>query len=177
MPSPTKARWQSLLARLRRRPRLSQLTRRRLRRAAPLLLLLLLAVLALEWLAGTRTPPRFWPRPQILAAIRFVESSDRQDPPDGDDGRAIGPFQIHAAYWADAQGADPGLGGSYQDCRRRAYAERVVAAYMQRYAPEAWARGEAEVIARVHNGGPGGQQLAATLPYWHRVLDRLQRGG
>ncbi|MEZ6038659.1 MAG: hypothetical protein R3F29_14345 [Planctomycetota bacterium] len=31
----------------------------------------------------------------------------------------------------------PELGGDYQDCRRRAYAERIIDAYMRRYAAEA----------------------------------------
>ena len=65
----------------------------------------------------TRAGQRYWPQDQILAAIRFVETSDQPSPPDGDDGLAIGPFQIHPSYWLDAHASDPSLGGSYQDCR------------------------------------------------------------
>ena len=68
---------------------------------------------------------------------------------------------------------DPELGGDYQDCRRRAYAERVIDAYMRRYAAEAWRIGDAETVARVHNGGPNGAQKQATLGYWQRVRSRL----
>jgi hypothetical protein len=123
------------------------------------------------WLA--RGDRQYWPREQILDAIRFVESSGRDQPPDGDGGLAIGPFQIHRVYWLDAFAFQPDLAGDYQDCCRRAYAERVVAAYMQKWAPDAWSRGDAERIARVHNGGPRGHLNPNTLPYWHKVRARL----
>ena len=116
---------------------------------------------------------RYWKTDAILAAIRTVETGDREGAPDGDGGAAIGPYQIHRAYWQDAFKQDPSLGGDYQDCRRRTYATKVVAAYMQIYCPRAWALGEAQVIARVHNGGPRGATLAATLGYWQRVRKQL----
>jgi hypothetical protein len=116
-----------------------------------------------------------WPRRSLLDAIRWVESRNRPDAdvPDGDDGLAIGPYQIHRVYWLDAHAFDPTLGGSYQDCRRRDYAERVVDAYMRRYAAEAWRVGDGEHVARVHNGGPEGHSKRATEPYWRRVRARL----
>ena len=116
---------------------------------------------------------RRWPVAEILAALRTVESGDREDAPDGDGGAAIGPYQIHRAYWLDAIGEEPAIGGVYEDCRRRDYAGRIVGAYMRHYAARAWARGEAETIARIHNGGPRGAQLASTLGYWQRVRRRL----
>ena len=132
-------------------------------------------VLALLWFTrgDAEAKMQVWPRQQILDAIRFVESSDRDNVPDGDNGLAIGPYQIHRVYWIDATARDRSIGGDYQDCRQRAYAERVIAAYMQRYVPDAWRIGDAETIARVHNGGPKGHQKDATLGYWQRVLARL----
>lgn len=131
------------------------------------LLLLLLVRIPVEAQRST------WPRAQILDAIRQVESSGRESPPDGDGGLAIGPYQIHRVYWLDAIAEDPAIGGVYDDCRKRAYAEKVIAAYMRRYAPAAWTRGRAEVIARIHNGGPQGHRSAATRGYWQRVLRLL----
>lgn len=116
---------------------------------------------------------RHWPRAEILRAIRLVESGDREDVADGDGGLAIGPYQIHRVYWQDAVRFAPGIGGDYQDCRRRAYAERIVDAYMRKWVPQAWATGDAEVIARVHNGGPQGARKAATDGYWRKVRARL----
>ena len=114
-----------------------------------------------------------WDRRAILDAIRWVESRDRDAVPDGDGGLAIGPYQIHEVYWRDALRAEQELGGHYQDCRRLAYARAVVAAYMRHHAARAWHDGDAEVIARIHNGGPGGASKAATLGYWRRVRARL----
>lgn len=109
----------------------------------------------------------------ILDALWMVESSGREQPPDGDDGKAIGPYQIHRDYWLDAVTVSPELGTDYQDCRKRAYAERVIEAYMRRHAPDAWQRGDAEVIARIHNGGPRGMQKPATEAYWQKVRRHL----
>lgn len=114
-----------------------------------------------------------WERQDILDAIRWVESRDRDDVPDGDDGKAIGTYQIHYVYWFDANEFDPSLGGTYQECRNRTYAERVIDAYMRRHAATAWADGKAHTIARMHNGGPKGPLKRATWGYWKRVRKRL----
>ena len=113
---------------------------------------------------------------RILEAIRFVESGGRIDPPDGDGGKAIGPFQIHREYWQDAHEFDAALGGEYENCRDAGYAIDVVRAYMKRYAPDAWRRGDAEVVARTHNGGPRGRHKQATEGYWHKVRRLLEVG-
>jgi len=128
----------------------------------------LVFLVLLLWLIGGG-PDQPWTRTELLNAIRFVESGHYDNPPDGDGGLAIGPYQIHEVYWRDATEFRPAIGGNYQDCRQRAYAERVIAAYMQLYVPEAWQRVDAEVIARTHNGGPLGAEKAATLGYWARV--------
>lgn len=142
--------------------------------AFALALALSLTAAAVLLAPGEGPERRTWPRREILDAIRDVETRGTAKPPDGDGGRAIGPYQIHEVYWRDAMEFDPSLGGSYQDCRDRAHAERVIDAYMRRWAPEAWENGEAETIARVHNGGPRGARIDATLGYWQRVRRRLE---
>lgn len=124
------------------------------------------------WLSTARE--RVWTQREVLDAIRAVESRGQPEPPDGDGGRAIGPYQIHRGYWQDAVAFDPELGGTYEDCRDLAYAERVIAAYMRRFVPEAWRAVDAEVIARTHNGGPRGAERASTLRYWERVRSVLE---
>lgn len=158
------------LPRLRWPRRTSPRGPRRRHRRAGLVGLVVLAVI--WWLSGNGDRQR-WPRPQILDAIRFVESSHRENVPDGDGGLAIGPYQIHSIYWQDAVKFEPALGGDYEQCRQRAYAERVIDAYMRKWAAAAWANGDAEVIARVHNGGPKGVENPKTDGYWQRVRARL----
>lgn len=97
---------------------------------------------------------------RLLDAVRFVESGNQVSPPDGDGGRAIGPYQIWRVYWQDS-----GVPGRYEDCRDRAYAEKVVRAYWHRYCP----RGTDEQKARIHNGGPKGDHNPRTMQYWRKV--------
>ena len=110
------------------------------------------------------------PSERLLDAIRQVESGGREDLV-GDGGRAIGPYQIHRAYWTDAVRADPRLGGKYEDCKREAYARRVVRAYLSHYG-----KGKtSEQLARMHNGGRaifkrvGSAAWHRTTRYWQKV--------
>lgn len=117
----------------------------------------------------------------VLHSLRQVESGGHPDPANaiGDNGRAIGPYQIHREYWADALAYRPELGGTYQDCRSKAYAEQVILAYWDRYATKAvraYSRfhtltpiAHAEILARIHNGGPAAMNNPKTFPYWLRV--------
>jgi hypothetical protein len=108
---------------------------------------------------------------EILDALRAVESGGQRDGgrrATGDGGRAIGPYQIHYAYFLDA-----GVEGRYEDCRDPVYARRVVIAYWERWCPDALKGCDAEVLARVHNGGPRGARKHSTLAYWHKVERRL----
>lgn len=107
----------------------------------------------------------------LLDAIWMVEASGRLNPPDGDGGKSIGPYQISYAYWQDAVDFDPTIGGQYEDCRNKDYAERVVLAYWRRYVPN----GPDERRARVHNGGPAGYRKPATERYWQKVQRELAR--
>jgi hypothetical protein len=44
-----------------------------------------------------------------------------------------------------------------------------VTAYLKRYAPQAWAAGDVETLARIHNGGPKGATKPATKGYATKV--------
>lgn len=108
----------------------------------------------------------------LLDAIRRVETGGCKDPSAavGDNGKAIGPYQIHRVYWQDAVEYDPSIGGKYSDCRNEEYARKVVRAYMARYAPKG---ASDEVFSRIHNGGPKGHRKAATKAYWAKVRKHL----
>jgi hypothetical protein len=118
----------------------------------------ILALLALASASHAAPPESFW------RALHQVETSGRQGAILGDNGRSLGPLQISRAYHADSR-----VAGSYEQVTDLAYARRVATAYLKRYAPQAWAQGDVETLARVHNGGPAGARKQATLPYADKV--------
>jgi len=109
-------------------------------------------------------------------ALAQVESNHNDDAV-GDGGNAIGRYQVWRVYWIDATEFS-GIGGKYEDVKDKAYAERIIEAYMQRYARKAWAAKDWETVARIHNGGPRGHKKKATEKYWQKVkavLDTLSQ--
>lgn len=108
----------------------------------------------------------------FLHAIGKVESG-HDDAATGDNGASIGRYQIQRAYWQDATDHDRTIGGKYEDCRDKAYAEKIVRAYFDRYAREALKAQDWQTLARIHNGGPSGHKRESTLPYWRKVKAEL----
>lgn len=107
----------------------------------------------------------------LLDAIRKVETGgcpNNGEYARGDNGQAIGPYQIHYQYWLDS-----GVKGKYSDCNRLEYSRKVVKAYWKRYARSALLKGDLQTLARVHNGGPQGHRHKATVKYWERVCRYL----
>ncbi len=124
----------------------------------------------------------------LLEALRHVESSGQANPPDGDGGRSIGPYQIKRVYFIDALRelrAVQSRVRNYEDVRDARCAEEVIVAYWARHAPASlrlattpgvYARDQQKAIqtlARIHNGGPAGASKSAMLEYWERVKARL----
>lgn len=119
---------------------------------------LALLLLALATTAHAAPPDSFF------RALHVVETGGKLGPTIGDQGRALGPLQIHKSYHADSR-----VAGDYSRCADLEYSKRVVTAYLQRYAPTAYAAGNVEVLARVHNGGPKGATKPATKGYATKV--------
>jgi len=115
-------------------------------------------ILALAFTAQAAPPPSFF------RALHIVETSGRTGPILGDQGRSLGPLQIMRAFHADSR-----VAGDYSRVADLDYAKRVATAYLQRYAPEAWAKGDVVTLARVFNGGPRGHLKQATKSYGARV--------
>jgi ABC-type cobalt transport system substrate-binding protein len=90
-------------------------------------------------------------------------------------GRIVkGAFQISYRYWKDAYQHNPSIGGNWDRCRYdREYSKKVVLAYLDRYCPHALSRGNWEVLARTHNGGPSGPLNRLTAKYWRSVKKYL----
>ena len=139
--------------------------------------LILVSVLALAPV-DAKTPPA--PRvavpvdaytvQDLLDAMYAVESN-RGKNLIGDGGKAIGPYQIWESYWRDAVEFDPSIGGSYKDCMKKEYSEKIIRAYWKRYAPKG---ATLEQLARIHNGGPKGHTRTATLKYWQKIVKAMR---
>lgn len=109
------------------------------------------------------------PHQVFFDAIRQVETGGEPNggrDTVGDNGKALGPYQIHKEYWQDAIEYDPSLGNNYERVKDRAYAEQVMMAYWSRYAPKG---ATLQDLARIHNGGPNGHRNTSTLSYWAKV--------
>ena len=104
------------------------------------------------------------PPDSFFRALHVVETSGRTGPIVGDGGKALGPLQIHRGYHQDSR-----VAGDYSRVAELDYSKRVATAYLKRHAPEAWAKGDVETLARVHNGGPRGHLKPATKGYGVRV--------
>ena len=118
----------------------------------------ILAFIAMTAAAHAAPPDSFF------RALHLVETGGRTGAIIGDNGAAFGPLQIHRGYHADAR-----IAGDYSRCADLDYSKRVVSAYLQRYAPQAWATGDVITLSRIHNGGPRGASKAATLNYAEKV--------
>lgn len=153
------------------------------RNANIFIIIVIFTVGILAALAAAVPPPANYDTDRILDAIRLQETGGHKDPANarGDGGRALGPFQIHRAYWQDAVDHDPSIGGRYEDVRDEQYARRIVLAYLSRYCPK-WTD---ENVARIHNGGGGilkkkNSKSAAnrrawdnTTRYWNEIKSKL----
>ena len=110
----------------------------------------------------------------LLNAICEVESNCVSTAV-GDNGKAIGSYQIWECYWKDAVEFDSSIGGVYEDCYDEKYAKKIVRAYMKRYATKKRIGRKVtdEDRARIHNGGPNGYKKKATEGYWKNVKEKL----
>ena len=114
----------------------------------------------------------------LLDAICKVESNCQSDAV-GDNGNAIGAYQIWYDYWYDAvtfrDDDDLKLSDGYESCYDKDYSEKVVLVYWERYATmkRLGRTPTDEDRARIHNGGPNGYKKEATDGYWNKVKKRL----
>jgi hypothetical protein len=106
----------------------------------------------------------------FLKALHQVETGGQTGSIIGDNGRALGPFQIHKIYWSEVA---PQIGGRYQDVSNLDYAKKVVIAYFLKYAKDALKNKDWETLAKIHNGGPRGAKKKSTEKYWQKVKAHL----
>ena len=111
---------------------------------------------------------------KFVHALHMVETGGRVGKIVGDNGRALGPLQIHKSYWQDAVTFDKTIGGSYSDCAKLDYSIKIVTAYLNRYAEKAILSKDYKKLARIHNGGLKGDKTEATIEYWNKVNKYLK---
>jgi hypothetical protein len=99
----------------------------------------------------------------LITALIAVESGGN-DLAIGDNGRAVGPLQIHKAVVLDVNRIT-GSHYRHQDMTNRVQARAVCEAYLIHYGRGA----TTEQLARRWNGGPTGDRKTATVAYWRRI--------
>lgn len=116
------------------------------------------------------------PHSELLDAIEQVESGGNCEVV-GDNGKALGPFQIWKAFFQDAVEFDKSLSKyKYEDVKDPKVARLVVLAYWKRYCTKERLGREPtdQDRARMVNGGPNGHKKKATEKYWEKVKKVLK---
>ena len=117
----------------------------------------------------------------LLNAIKGVESSGNSSAI-GDNGKAVGAYQLHKVYVDDVNKIIKNKGFktrfTYND-RFNAHKSRVMTLiylkhYGKVYERKTGKKASLEVLARIHNGGPSGYKKQATVKYWEKVKKRLK---
>lgn len=104
----------------------------------------------------------------LISALMIVESSGN-DLAIGDNGRALGPLQIHRGVVLDVNRIT-GSHYQWQQMTNRVQARAVCEAYLRHYGKGA----TPEQLARRWNGGPKGDTKAVTAAYWAKVKMNLK---
>ena len=117
----------------------------------------------------------------LLNAIKSVESSGNASAI-GDSGKAVGAYQLHKVYVDDVNNILKNKGSkirfTYAD-RYNMHKSRVMTCiyllhYGKVYERKTGKVATAEVLSRIHNGGPNGWKKQATVKYWHKIKKRLK---
>lgn len=121
-----------------------------------------LSIFLLNFEAFSETNSNFETFLKILSKIE----SNNNPRAIGDNGRAIGIYQIHKNYFLDAQEVNKELKKyKYENCFDKEVSKKVVYSYIMRYEP----KGDLEAWARLHNSGPNWRnKKELTNKYWER---------
>ena len=127
----------------------------------------------------------------LLNAIEFVESGGDANAV-GDNGKAVGAYQIHKIYVDDVNRIlqedhlykheiSPEISPvfTYGDRLDKAKSRQMTRIYLRHYGKSSYHYGNGDmyyygVVARIHNGGPKGHLKESTKPYWQKVKARME---
>ncbi len=112
---------------------------------------------------------------QLLDAIEQVESGGDSSAV-GDNGKAVGAYQIHKIYVDDVNRIY-GTRFTYEDRWDKFESRELVRMYVNWYIMESngGSGNYFRDIARIHNGGPNGYKKECTKAYWEKVKAELER--
>ena len=109
----------------------------------------------------------------LFVAIAQVESNDGA--------ASDNVYQIAPAYVDDVNRILGEDRYAHDDVKDRAKSQEMMEIYWRfygtRYRRSTGLEPTAEVLARMHNGGPNGWRVHATEVYWHKVKDKLEEEG
>lgn len=112
----------------------------------------------------------------LLDAIQTVESNGNENAI-GDNGKAVGAFQIHKIYVDDVNSFSSEK-FTYEDRNDKEKSQKIVKLYLEHYGKnyekKTGKKATNEVLARIHNGGPKGYNKEATKNYWKKVKNNLK---
>ena len=112
----------------------------------------------------------------LLDAIEKTESNGKADAV-GDNGKAVGSFQIHKIYVDDVNGFSSEK-FTYEDRKDKVKSRKIVKLYLEHYGKayekKTGKTATNEVLARIHNGGPKGYNKEATKKYWNKIDKALK---
>lgn len=119
--------------------------------------------------------------PQIISALMTVESAGQVNPV-GDSGAALGPLQIHECVVQDVNRIY-GMKFRHEQVTDMRFARAIASLYLKHYMRTARLSlgfrmgiihmSDAELAARIWNGGPKGYEKHATDAYWSKVKQHL----
>ncbi len=120
-------------------------------------------------------------RDAVLDAIKWVESRGDSKAV-GDNGKAVGAYQITKIYVDDVNRIDWWNNYTYQDRYDEVKSREMTKTYICWYLrfthriirDSGWWDKQFEYMARIHNGGPQGWKKDSTKPYWEKVKARME---
>ena len=111
----------------------------------------------------------------VYDAIKEVESGG-DCKAIGDNGNAVGAYQIHEIYVKDANrisGKSYTLEDRYDEKKSLEIVKIVTTYYGNYYKKKTGKEVTPEIIARIHNGGALGWNKSSTISYWDKVKSKL----
>ena len=111
----------------------------------------------------------------VYDAIKEVESGG-DGKAIGDNGKAVGAYQIHEIYVKDANrisGKSYTLEDRYDEKKSLEMVKIVTTYYGNYYKKKTGKEVTPEIIARIHNGGALGWNKSSTISYWNKVKSKL----